>query len=80
MWNITNVNGKNILKENPSPTLERYIQYLDTKILESKNKEDYRYKIALDIQSELLKYYNANNDFEKLKTKSKKLYRKYNVK
>lgn len=68
------------LKENPSPTLERYIQYLDTKILESKNKEDYRYKIALDIQSELLEYYNANNDFEKLKTKSKKLYRKYNVK
>lgn len=68
------------LRENPSPTLERYIQYLDTKILESKNKEDYRYKIALDIQSELLEYYNANNDFEKLKTKSKKLYRKYNVK
>lgn len=68
------------LKENPSSTLERYIQYLDTKILESKNKEDYRYKIALDIQSELLEYYNANNDFEKLKTKSKKLYRKYNVK
>lgn len=75
-----NLNKKYTLKENPSPTLERYIQYLDTKILESKNKEDYRYKIALDIQSELLKYYNANNDFEKLKTKSKKLYRKYNVK
>lgn len=68
------------LKDNPSPTLDRYIQYLDAKILESKCKEDYRYKIALNIQSELLEYYSTNNDFEKLKNKSRKLYRKYNVK
>lgn len=68
------------LEENPSQELEEYIKKLNTKIQNDTSIEAQKYKTALNIQEELLTYYNKTHNFNKVKKKSKKLYRKQHVK
>ncbi|MGN1342477.1 MAG: hypothetical protein ACI4VL_04560 [Bacilli bacterium] len=63
------------LNENPNEELERYVNMLNQKIIESNQIE---YKIALDLQNELLEYYYKIRNFNKLESKAKKLSKKYN--
>lgn len=68
------------LEENPNQELKEYIEKLNTKIQKDTSIEAQKYKIALSIQEELLTYYNKTHNFDKVKNKSKKLYRKQHVK
>ena len=63
------------LNENPNEELERYVNMLNQKIIESNQIE---YKIALNLQNELLEYYYKIRNFNKLESKAKKLSKKYN--
>lgn len=64
--------------ENPSKELESHLTYLNNKITED---SPIKYQIAINIQSELLEYYQEKNpSLKTLEKKTKKLTRKYQSK
>ena len=65
------------LLENPSKELEDFLNYLNNRITKD-NLNLIQYKIALEVQDEMLKYYNEEKPtFIDLQKKAKKLSRRY---
>lgn len=59
--------------------LQEHINNINKRITESNTQEIIKYKIALDIQNDLLEYYNSSSkDIKKLISKAKKLVKKQN--
>lgn len=62
------------IEESKSNTGKRYVEFLNSKI--TKNSE-LKYRIALQVQQDMLEYYKYEKEPEKLQIKAKKLTKKY---